>query len=109
MLTLTMQRNDAPIWVGHDIRVFITDTRGRTIKLGIEAPPDVRILRDALYRVTPDRRFEWRRAPGRKDYHRAVVVPVGATNVSPTDVAEQRRLRAMFKGMDQPQLDVVAV
>jgi carbon storage regulator len=45
MLVLTRKANQA-IQIGPDIRVTVTRIEGDRVKLGIEAPPDVRVVRD---------------------------------------------------------------
>ena len=47
MLVLT-QKADDKIHIGNDITVTILRVKGRTVKVGIEAPADVRVLRGAL-------------------------------------------------------------
>ena len=47
MLVLT-QKSDDKIHIGHDITVTILRVKGRMVKVGIEAPADVRVLRSAL-------------------------------------------------------------
>jgi carbon storage regulator len=47
MLVLT-QKSDDKIHIGNDITVTILRVKGRMVKVGIEAPADVRVLRSAL-------------------------------------------------------------
>ena len=47
MLVLT-QRTDDKIYIGGDITVTILRVKGRVVKVGIEAPSHVRVLRSAL-------------------------------------------------------------
>jgi carbon storage regulator CsrA len=47
MLVLT-QKADDKIHIGNDITVTILRVKGRAVKVGIEAPTDVQVLRDTL-------------------------------------------------------------
>lgn len=47
MLVLSRKPNQA-IHIGSNIKVTVLGTRGGVVKLGIEAPPDVHILRGEL-------------------------------------------------------------
>ena len=47
MLVLT-QKADDKIHIGNDITVTILRVKGRAVKVGIEAPADVQVLRNAL-------------------------------------------------------------
>ena len=47
MLVLT-QKSDDKIQIGSDITVTILRVKGRLVKVGIEAPANVRVLRSAL-------------------------------------------------------------
>jgi carbon storage regulator CsrA len=47
MLVLT-QKADDKIHIGNDITVTILRVKGRAVKVGIEAPADVRVLRSAI-------------------------------------------------------------
>lgn len=49
MLVLTRRIGDEIIIDGR-IRVRITDMRGDRVRVGIEAPPDVRVDREEVYR-----------------------------------------------------------
>ena len=49
MLILTRKAGEA-IWVGEDIRVLVYQIRGdKSVRIGIEAPDDVGIVREDLY------------------------------------------------------------
>ncbi|KJS10866.1 MAG: carbon storage regulator CsrA [Peptococcaceae bacterium BRH_c8a] len=48
MLVLTRKKNQA-IMLGEKIRVVILDVTEDAVKLGIEAPREITILRDELY------------------------------------------------------------
>ena len=41
------------ITVGHDIRITVLSIKGTQVRLGIEAPPDVRILREEIFEQLP--------------------------------------------------------
>ena len=47
MLILTRKSNEA-IKIGEDIQVTVLEVRGNQVRLGIEAPDDVLILREEL-------------------------------------------------------------
>lgn len=47
MLILS-RRADEAVLVGEDIRLVVLSTDGETVKLGIEAPPHVSILREEI-------------------------------------------------------------
>jgi len=48
MLVLT-QKADDTIHIGNNITVTILRVRGRAVKIGIEAPGDVQVLREPLF------------------------------------------------------------
>ena len=50
MLVLTRKKNQA-IMLGDKIRVVILDVTDDAVKIGIEAPREITILRDELYRA----------------------------------------------------------
>lgn len=50
MLVLSRQR-DEKIVVGKDIVITIVDIRGDKVRLGIDAPPDVTVHREEVYRA----------------------------------------------------------
>ncbi|WP_024325758.1 carbon storage regulator [Thioalkalivibrio sp. AKL19] len=54
MLVLTREANES-VWIGQDVRVVVlgVESAGQ-VKLGIEAPSDVQILRDELADDLPD-------------------------------------------------------
>jgi len=45
MLVLTRKIGEA-VLIGNDVRVTIVQIRGKQVRLGIEAPPDLLILRE---------------------------------------------------------------
>lgn len=47
MLVLTRKVREA-ILIGHDIKVVIDSVDGQRVRIGIEAPKDVKILREEL-------------------------------------------------------------
>ena len=51
MLVLTRKLNER-IVIGDNIRITVVGIRGNHVRLGIEAPPEVTILRDELRRYT---------------------------------------------------------
>ena len=48
MLILTRKINEA-IRLGEDIRIVLVQIKGGQVRLGIECPPNVRVLREELY------------------------------------------------------------
>ena len=48
MLILTRKKDEA-IRVGEDIRIVLVQVKGGQVRLGIECPPHVRVLREELY------------------------------------------------------------
>jgi len=50
MLILTRKINEA-IRLGEDIRIVLVQIKGGQVRLGIECPPNVRVLREELYEI----------------------------------------------------------
>jgi carbon storage regulator CsrA len=48
MLVLTRRPNDSVVFPGLGITVVVLSAQGGTVRLGIEAPPSVRVLRGEL-------------------------------------------------------------
>jgi len=57
MLVLTRKTNER-IVIGDNIRITVVGVRGNHVRLGIEAPPEVVILRDELCRLDEQARSE---------------------------------------------------
>lgn len=55
MLVLTREKNEV-IQIGETIRVVVVEIRGSKVRLGIEAPRDVQIVRPDARNKTP----KWR-------------------------------------------------
>lgn len=51
MLTLTRKPGEA-IYIGDDIEIVVKEIRGGAVRLGIQAPSGILILRGELYRKT---------------------------------------------------------
>ncbi len=49
MLVLT-RKVDQSIIIGDDIKIIVVDVRGDQVKIGIEAPRDVSVHREEIYR-----------------------------------------------------------
>lgn len=49
MLILTRKTGEG-LFIGDDIRITVLEIRGRQIRLGIEAPANVVVLREEIYR-----------------------------------------------------------
>ena len=47
MLVLSRHRDEG-IWIGKDIRIVICDVRKGKVRVGIECPKDLEILRDEV-------------------------------------------------------------
>ncbi len=54
MLILTRKQQEV-IWIGDDVQIKVIRTSPTTVKLGIDAPADVRILRGELREDSTDR------------------------------------------------------
>jgi carbon storage regulator len=48
MLVLTRKRGET-VYIGHDITVTCLQIRGQVMKIGIDAPSSIRVLRGELY------------------------------------------------------------
>ncbi len=48
MLILTRKKDEA-IRLGEDIRIVLVQIKGGQVRLGIECPPNMRVLREELY------------------------------------------------------------
>lgn len=48
MLILTRKLGEG-LFIGDDIRITVVEVRGKQIRLGIEAPPQVVVLREEIY------------------------------------------------------------
>lgn len=57
MLSLA-RRVGQKIRIGEDIVVVVREIRGRQVKLGIEAPEHVRVLREEIYEETAQANLE---------------------------------------------------
>lgn len=53
MLILTRSRDES-IMIGKEIRITVLDVQGENVRLGIDAPRNVKILREELYRVVKE-------------------------------------------------------
>ncbi len=49
MLVLARKKGQS-IMIGRDIKIFVAEVSGETVRLGIEAPPATEIFREELYR-----------------------------------------------------------
>lgn len=47
MLVLSRKKNEA-IMIGNNIKIIVSDVRGDKVRIGIEAPPEIKILRHEL-------------------------------------------------------------
>jgi carbon storage regulator len=53
MLVLTVKENEK-VLVGDEVKITVAEIRGKQIRLGIEAPPGVVILREKLVKSKND-------------------------------------------------------
>lgn len=49
MLVLARKKGQS-IMIGRDIKIFVTEVTGETVRLGIEAPASLEIFREEIYR-----------------------------------------------------------
>ena len=47
MLILTLRENEK-ILIGDQVRIMVVNIRGKQVRLGIEAPPDLPVLREGV-------------------------------------------------------------
>ena len=57
MLVLTRQTNER-ILIGEDIVIEVREVRGNQVRIGIEAPKDVPVVREELLGRQPDQETE---------------------------------------------------
>ena len=57
MLVLTRQTNER-ILIGEDIVIEVREVRGNQVRIGIEAPKDVPVVREEILGRQPDRETE---------------------------------------------------
>ena len=53
MLILTRKINEA-IMIGEDIKITVVEIQGDKVKLGIEAPRELSVLREEIYRAVSE-------------------------------------------------------
>ena len=63
MLILTRKHGEG-LFIGDDIRITVVDIRGKQIRLGIEAPAHIVVLREEIYRRIQEQNLK---ASGIKD------------------------------------------
>ncbi|MBE0557806.1 MAG: carbon storage regulator CsrA [Proteobacteria bacterium] len=57
MLILTRRLGES-IQIGDDIRITFLDIKGKQIRIGIEAPKDVMVHRDEVYRMIQEQNLQ---------------------------------------------------
>jgi carbon storage regulator len=62
MLVLSRRLNEKIVLPGLDVTITVVAIKGGTVRIGIEAPPDVRIVREELL----EQDHEARSRPGRE-------------------------------------------
>ncbi len=70
MLVLSRRAGER-ILIGADIEVVVAEIRGDRVKLGLECPPEVRVLREELQWHAMPREFDerkWRQRIGGRPY-----------------------------------------
>jgi carbon storage regulator len=50
MLVLSRKENEV-VWIGDDIRVMVIEIRADKVRLGFEAPTDVKVYRDEVFQA----------------------------------------------------------
>ena len=50
MLILTRRKNEA-IRLGNDTRIILVDIKGGQVRIGIECPPHVRVVREEVFQI----------------------------------------------------------
>uniref|UniRef100_A0A7C5EVK9 Translational regulator CsrA n=1 Tax=Desulfobacca acetoxidans TaxID=60893 RepID=A0A7C5EVK9_9BACT len=63
MLILTRKIGEG-LFIGDDIRITILEVRGKQIRLGIEAPANVVVLREEIYRRIQEENLQAAEARG---------------------------------------------
>jgi carbon storage regulator len=63
MLVLSRKINETVI-IGGNIRLTMTSVRNRQVRIAIEAPPDVKVMREELLPESAERRTERSLVPG---------------------------------------------
>ena len=82
MLVLTRKLNEE-IMIGDDIKVTLIRVKGNTVRIGIEAPRDVRIIRGELEALVTDTELELEVADGQVTRREeAFAHPVAANQVA---------------------------
>lgn len=72
MLVLTRKNGEA-VTVGDQIRIIVLDVKGNQVRLGIEAPSDMRIYREEIYLQVQEenrRAAQWNLADLEKAVHK---------------------------------------
>jgi carbon storage regulator len=54
MLVLT-RKKDESIMIGDNIKIMVVDIRSDRVRIGIEAPPSVKVFRKEIYGIVTDR------------------------------------------------------
>lgn len=71
MLVLTRKNGEA-VTVGDQIRIIVLDVKGNQVRLGVEAPSDMRIYREEIYLQVQEenrRAAQWNLADLEKAVH----------------------------------------
>jgi len=50
MLVITLKENET-VLVGDNVRIMVVEIHGKQVRLGIEAPPEVLILRERIVKT----------------------------------------------------------
>jgi carbon storage regulator len=72
MLVLTRKNGEA-VTVGDQIRIIVLDVKGNQVRLGVEAPSDMRIYREEIYLQVQEenrRAAQWNLADLEKAVHK---------------------------------------
>ena len=98
MLVLTRKLGEN-IRIGDSVKITVLEVRSGQVKLGIEAPPDVKVHREEIYaRIQEENRRAERRKPGDPEPQRTGSVQDRPPPVPPTkdQASMQRRPRGPF-------------
>ena len=86
MLILTRKKDEA-IRLGEDIRIVLVQIKGGQVRLGIECPPNIRVLREELYEAVRQENLNaMRSSPSSLS-----LLPRGATHSSAKKLVGKRK------------------
>src|SRR5438105_4747393 len=95
MLVLSRRQNETLVFPGFETTIQVVGIKKGVVRLGVEAPAHVRVLRGEL----PDRDAEWADAPA--------AAPNGSP-LPPLNELVEKRLAIVRRGLDEVQRSVSA-